>query len=731
MGVEVDEIAERLSEAGAWQYDRRQFLKLAGASGLAASVGISALGAPVLSSTAQPVVDATPSGAPPDLTSVAELARSLEYDANRIFRFVSDQILYEPYAGVLRGAQATLDGRAGNSADQAVLLAALLDASLIPYRFVAGPLLAGSAEALLGSALLDPAAALADAQAISRGTSVRPPASRSDLPPEVLPILDRVPALLQAVRESAQAQFEGGIRTITDALTANSISLPTGLSQLPALERDSHMWVQMAAGATWVDLDPNTPLAAAGQTLATPTGAPFVVLPDGLRHRVELTLTAETIQGTGLAQAVILDQVEFADALSGVPITVTHEKPESLKAIGASISGTLSGTLQYLPVLAVGDHTSVGLTGLTFGSGGGILSVFGGTTGRDGEATAEWLDIRLVSPDGSTRTSRRTIFDRVGDASRQAGHVDVASIPPVQLVDLGPDVRQEFPPVRTLHSLAVATGSTSGNLLSRFATAEDAFEPTQLAGYLYHIGRDELAADLGVGHGVRTFLNGPNIASFSVRLEASSLESTSASVAFDLLHRSYGSLAVAGVQPTASPALIAGVLSHVAERIGLGDALPADIATDGKRLSVGAIFEIAASQGISTRVMRGSVAAGLPYSNEVLARLAARISDGWVVVLPDRPVSLGGADRMGWWLVRPETGETVDEMDGGGGTSIVEWTLNVLKTLWRTVKPVICLGLTLKNLFTLYELVFAEFHYAAVGIIGYFVFFPLHHAACH
>ena len=71
---------------------------------------------------------------------IADEAFELGYDLDSIFRFVADEIAYEPYPGILRGALGTLQARAGNSADKALLLAALLDASLIPYRFAQGSL---------------------------------------------------------------------------------------------------------------------------------------------------------------------------------------------------------------------------------------------------------------------------------------------------------------------------------------------------------------------------------------------------------------------------------------------------------------------------------------------------------------------------------------------------------------------------------------------------------------
>jgi len=64
-------------------------------------------------------------------------------------------VKYDPYPGVLRGAQGTLWSKAGNAADQAVLLAALLAEALVPTRFVIGSLDDAAVTQLGNSATLD------------------------------------------------------------------------------------------------------------------------------------------------------------------------------------------------------------------------------------------------------------------------------------------------------------------------------------------------------------------------------------------------------------------------------------------------------------------------------------------------------------------------------------------------------------------------------------------------
>ncbi len=60
---------------------------------------------------------------------ISDLARSLDYDWRKCFRFVRDEIAFVPYCGFSRGADRTLLDRAGGDADQALLLWSLLRAS--------------------------------------------------------------------------------------------------------------------------------------------------------------------------------------------------------------------------------------------------------------------------------------------------------------------------------------------------------------------------------------------------------------------------------------------------------------------------------------------------------------------------------------------------------------------------------------------------------------------------
>lgn len=76
------------------------------------------------------------------------LLDALDYDADNIIDFVSNKVVYQAYDGVLRGAKGTLIGRAGNSHDQAITLAGMLNDAGLEAEILVGKLTAEQATEL-------------------------------------------------------------------------------------------------------------------------------------------------------------------------------------------------------------------------------------------------------------------------------------------------------------------------------------------------------------------------------------------------------------------------------------------------------------------------------------------------------------------------------------------------------------------------------------------------------
>ena len=69
---------------------------------------------------------------------IKDLAAALGYSPARILRWMQQNIAFEPYWGALKGAEGTLQSKAGNATDQTSLFIALLRASNVPARYVRG-----------------------------------------------------------------------------------------------------------------------------------------------------------------------------------------------------------------------------------------------------------------------------------------------------------------------------------------------------------------------------------------------------------------------------------------------------------------------------------------------------------------------------------------------------------------------------------------------------------------
>jgi hypothetical protein len=658
--------------------DRRQFLQLAAAAGVAAAG--TAAGWHLALAQADAGTEATTSADVIDI--VTAMAASLGHDPERIFRFVADEVRYEPYAGILRGANGTLVARAGNSADQAVLLAELLRASDIPVRFATGALDDATTTNLMATTVLDAEAvreralqSLLSDEDVATGIEWTVPA---DVPPnEVAALLDLAPlrAALEQDRGELGPRVAGHVQasldTITGALAGAGVQLPPSqVSAMPSLERERHVWVQAQDGSTWLDLDPSLADLPPGQAAAA-AAETLEALPDELRHIVDFTVIAETLTGGALAQEPILGASFFADELAYLGLAFGHARSDDLGGIeGVNLIGSgLSGGTQYNAVLVVGPEAAVGQRSIAIGgsggTGGGLLGGLGGGGGEglvEGETSAEWLEVGVTSPGGEPVVARRTIFDRVGTAMRESGVIDVYTIPVAEFVDRGDGYGAQYLPIRAIQAFSVSGATPNVKTLVQELGLEDVGAVSMMAG-LFDTLRALLSAELAASLRSLAFADAPAVTSLVVEPTA-----TGTTVGLDIWHRPFGALGVAEMAPSVHPAMLAGVIPHAVERAFMeGDPTPASepLVT---AVSVGAVFEAAAAQGIPTRLLSGSLPVDVVVDPAIQLLLGQALAAGQLVIVPERPVDLGGRSRLGWWLVDPVSGTAVDQMDDGRGT---------------------------------------------------------------
>jgi hypothetical protein len=428
----------------------------------------------------------------------------------------------------------------------------------------------------------------------------------------------------------------------------------------------------MALGQSWLDLDPTLPGARLGDVITTAT-LNHDEVPDDLRHWLTFAVVSEVMSGGSLQEEVLLELEESADVLAGLPIGILNIELESLKAIGAGIASALEGGTTYRPCLVVGEDVLVGPGVIRFGGDPAAdpfdaLAV-GSPSPGDGEPTAEWVRVTMISPGAEPVVVEREIFDRVGPAARSAGPPDLTSLPPVQLIQLEPGGPPDYLPAQRSHWLTVHTGTFGGQALGDALARREVEDALTNVVHGFQIAREACALETGLEVGTKTFAGSPNLAAMTVEFEQGEDGALNTRAALDIWHRDLGTAAVMGVEERMSPCLLAGIIPHIAERLMFGE-VRASAIEEPAIASVGQTFEAARAQGIGIRVLTGPHdVLALPYPADAIARLRASLEDGRVAVVPEASVRLGGYERVGWWLIDPRTGRAVDEMDDGRGSA--------------------------------------------------------------
>ena len=670
--------------------NRRQFVA-AGGSGIAA-LALGGLGfSNALDAASALQFDAsTPAApevapAPPSGETVADVAARLNYDVEALFTFVRDEIHYEAYAGVLRGAKGTLWARAGNAADQAMLLSELLAAAQVMHRFAVGPLEPDHAQALTGQLTRS------TGEAYLAYYEATVAASLHTLDLAQLPELDPAAAAVgtlaqfdessQAAIDLAQASLETSYAAIADTLAKAGIDLPPlEPPRLPDRELNQHAWIQVTDGPDWIDYDPSLPHDTDAAGPPSPLETPDA-LPDDWHHHVKIAIAADDYLGGALARREVVAFTAASDHLVDVPIALSMAAPDDLSNLGLTLTELFTGQKAVFPSIYADGVTVDASQPLIFATGASTATdplggsdtsgddLFGGTAG-DGETMAVWLVAEITSPDEAPIVIERALLDRVPPEDRASGVIVSENITPVALVTnaLGEETLEQFNVLPVIHT-EVARMPTI-NAIARY-TGDTVFGALGLLGPALSAFRDVLGEQEETRHGYWSYPSAPNLTVFHMSLPTSSDGEGRASIAVDMLHRRRNSLPLSDVSPETAvhPLVLSGVLEAVAEQTLLapetrGDA--ADTSAFDTGPSVGGVFESAAGAGLEFRLLTSAAdLASIEADGTSQAYMTAALDIGQYVVVPEGPVDQGGGPVLGWWIIDPATGRTHDQLQNG------------------------------------------------------------------
>jgi hypothetical protein len=332
--------------------------------------------------------------------------------------------------------------------------------------------------------------------------------------------------------------------------------------------------------------------------------------------------------------------------------------------------------------------------------------------------------VTVQSPGEDPVIARRTVFDRVPAEVRFGGSPTVADVQPIELVQFAEGGEPDFPPLLGADAFAITTGPlSSGGWLARAA------DPQADAGSLLstsYVGlRDVIAAEHLIGDGVATFVDRPGVVSFSVDVGTSG-DSPTVRFGLDIWHHGLGAMPTTdGAVTPPRAALLAGVVEHVAERVALGAGVDATT-MDARPVGVSRVFEAAEQAGIPSLVLRGDMPDDLPFDVAAKSLIAGAVEAGDVVIVPARPVDVGGQGRLGWWRIDPDTGLTADVMDDGTGSETTQYALlvRVMSCLAVFAPEIFGLGWALLGLIEGGAVPSALSGVAAVGYAAFWRFRP-------
>jgi len=336
-------------------------------------------------------------------------AKELGAGIEPVFALVRDEIRFESYPGVFRGASGSFLARAGNAADRSLLLARLLELKGVPSRFAVGRLSTEDAERLF--------AHIFDPPRVAVGLAV-PDAGATDAQTAGL-----------EERLFARAKHDFGI--IRSALGRDLAPLTSPSRDDILAELEAHVWVQAEVSGRWINLDPAFPDAVPGKAY-TSADETVDALPEELYQRVTIRVIAERVADESLSEETALEvSLNTLDLLDS-QIVLGHAPAEGgddgQEESGEDAGG---GADAWIPVLWVDGEIHSGEP-MSFGTSQQTAVDILGGGGGESTFVAEWLELELSFPDGTSEVNRRTLVDRAGAAWRKAEPLSVDRLRPLQ-----------------------------------------------------------------------------------------------------------------------------------------------------------------------------------------------------------------------------------------------------------------------------------------------------------
>jgi hypothetical protein len=626
--------------------------------------------------------------------SVEDVSFDLAFEeAGDIVALVRDEIAFEPYDGLLRGAVGTLVSRAGNAFDQSVLLATLLANTGHDVRILRGEVDDDVARALLASVH-------ANAPSTTFGLSG----------PTGADVLGGIDA------DALIARVEAGIVRLTAEVDATTAFLDDSLRRagIAVADASDEALLRDARDYAWVEyrVSEAQPWTAAHPAFPTSVMLPAALehleasdelvsdIPEELQHRFRFQAFVEQRLGDDLQSVPVMEAWERPVAnLLGVSLlyTMIPNGLDESAPHAQSMDETLAATTLFTPFFdgsipdgalmvdldgnavdpMAGESAMAGVFQTAGGLFGGAAGLLAGESDPDAfvTLTRHWLEYTLIAPGGEETTYTRTIVDRIGALHRAEGRVEILA-----------DVTEEDV-ARSLiatHSFMVTGATITPSYQAKVELEAALANVTYLETFLRDafdapsVPSDAtLRAGLPVDH-IRFF------AASDASSAAEGMRSYRPAPAIVVVQHA-PALGRSEVDIVANPRRVVEIVEGMTPRLrpdlvmahGVWDTRVEGIplhGTGGERRTTFGAFEAARADGIPLRILSPDDREMLDAIDVPAATRHAIVDDlegGFAVIVPQEPSQAYG--HPAWWRVHPVTGETLGRGADGRGQEMTEY----------------------------------------------------------
>lgn len=645
-----------------------------------------------------------------DLT---QLNAALGFDPDRLAAFVRDEIAYEQYPGVLRGARGTLIARAGNALDQSLLLGHLLGDAGRDWRIVRARLADAQAEALVTrmAAAMPAKPSLGDIDAIRQALrSVLSAQGMNDAE------IDSAKAMLNAghSENTFVDRTDPDTRFILGSLREAGVAFSDDESALLSAEARDYFFVEHRADAyqPWEAVHPAFGAADAPEVERVES---FTAADESLHHRVRVSAYVEQKAGDQLIVHKILETPDYTSAelvdrpirLGFFPNNIDLYQPMQISNV-VTEAAVIMPILQNQPVgkafdldgrvydMAVIGMDRFGFTEIVQAGASQVEQAFGGLSDLGGPArgeadrddfitlTGQWIEYTVIAPGGQETTHRRYLLDRIGPVNREAEVAEIVS--PVPLAEAATALVSSS-------TLMVLTGNDNfPHALDRLAEralgeldlvaaaqrlAKPGTLPTVELERLSPIEDVKLSLAIEGGHlqapGVVSYRDAPLVAVYQEGFVPGRSDTT-AFERVDIVTNSRRVLALEDdrLKSSFADTVRAGVWETHAERAPIRR-------QHGSEFNTMVSLRAAQAENIPIRVYTAANADTIrasAHDDQTRAELVSAVASGHAVVVPEKPPS--GAKSVGWWQIDLATGETLGVATGGYGLTTIEYAGLVL-----------------------------------------------------